>query len=227
MGVESVSVVEVLSHADILEISCHSPTRTLQKTYKLSKDMKQKTYKLSKLFHESLHTKSLKYSLKLLGKTARTQIILSPETPWTFYIYLEYNTTYGANIDGTMGHKMKTRKHPRHGTQCIVQYPTNRNPAQFLQENAMTVIGPWWPKYLRDIYWQLVFPKYLRDIKSVRTEKFKFKLNKFLEHIFDEPKMSNYVTSSGSNNILYQLTHLRAQGIYQSERVPDSETEQS
>ena len=27
MGVESVSVVGVLSHADTLEISCHSPTR--------------------------------------------------------------------------------------------------------------------------------------------------------------------------------------------------------
>ena len=24
------------------------------------------------------------------------------------YIYLEYNTTNGANIDGTMGHKIKT-----------------------------------------------------------------------------------------------------------------------
>ena len=37
------------------------------------------------------------------------------------------------NIDGTIGHTIKTRKHPRHGTQCIIQYPTNRNPAQSLQ----------------------------------------------------------------------------------------------
>ena len=29
MGVESVSVAEALSHADTLEISCHSPTRAL------------------------------------------------------------------------------------------------------------------------------------------------------------------------------------------------------
>ena len=29
MGVESVSVAEALSHADTLEISCHSPTRVL------------------------------------------------------------------------------------------------------------------------------------------------------------------------------------------------------
>ena len=29
MGAESVSFVEALSHADTLEISCHSPTRVL------------------------------------------------------------------------------------------------------------------------------------------------------------------------------------------------------
>ena len=48
-----------------------------------------------------------------------------------YYIYLEDNTAYGMvpNIDGTMGRKMKTRKLPRHGTQCVIQYPTNRNPA--------------------------------------------------------------------------------------------------
>ena len=27
------------------------------------------------------------------------------------------------NIDGTMGHKTKTRKHPWHLTQCVIQYP--------------------------------------------------------------------------------------------------------
>ena len=39
--------------------------------------------------------------------------------------------------------------------------------------------------------------------------------------------MPNYVTASGSNSILDQLTHLRAQGIYQSDGIPDSATEQS
>ena len=65
-------------------------------------------------------------------------------------------------------------------------------------------------------------PKYLRDIESVETEKFKFKLDKFLEIIPDQPKMPNYVTASESNSILDQLTHLRAHGIYQSGGVPDS-----
>ena len=57
-------------------------------------------------------------------------------------------------------------------------------------------------------------PKYLSGIESVKTEKFKFELDKFLELIPDQPKMPNYVTASGSNSILDQLTHLRAQGIY-------------
>ena len=70
-------------------------------------------------------------------------------------------------------------------------------------------------------------PKYLRDIESVNTEKFKFELDKFQELIPDEPKMPKFVTASGSNSILDQLTHLRARGIYQSGGVADSAMEQS
>ena len=104
-----------------------------------------------------------------------------------------------------MVHKIKTRKHPRHVTQCIIQYPTHRNPAKSLQENAITVFGPRLYNSLR---------KYLSDIESAKTEKYKLKLDKFLEVIPDEPKMPNYVTASGSNSIFYQQTHLRAQEIY-------------
>ena len=64
-------------------------------------------------------------------------------------------------------------------------------------------------------------------MESVKTEKCKFELDKFLELIPDEPKMSNYVTASGSNSILDQPIHLWAQGIYQSGGVPDSAVEQS
>ena len=120
------------------------------------------------------------------------------------------------NIDGTMGHTIKTRKHPRHGTRCVIQYPTNRNQAQTLQENAITVFGP---RLFNSL------PKYLRYIESVKTENFKFELNKFPELIPDQPKMPNYVTESRSNSILDQPTHLRAQGIYQSGGVPDSAME--
>ena len=123
------------------------------------------------------------------------------------------------NIDGTMGHKIKTRKHLRHGTHAVCySVSTNRNPGQSLQENAITVFEP-------RLYNSL--PKYLREIESVETEKLKFELDKFLELIPDEPKMPSYVTASGSNSILDQLTHLRAQGIYQSGGVPDLAMEQS
>ena len=96
----------------------------------------------------------------------------------------------------------------------IQQTETQHN--QSFQENAVTVFGP-------RLYNSL--PKYLRDIESVKTEKFKYELDKFLKLILDEPKMPKYVTASGSNSILEQLTHLRAQGIYQSGGVPDSPTE--
>ena len=122
------------------------------------------------------------------------------------------------NIDGTILHTIKNKKHPRHGTQCVIQYPSNRNPAQSLQENAITVFGP-------RLYNSL--PKYLRDIENVKTEKFKFDLDKFLDTIPDQPKMPNYATAPGSNSILDQLTHLRAQGIYHNGGVPDSTMEQS
>ena len=86
-----------------------------------------------------------------------------------------------------------------------------------LQENAIAVFRP---RFYNS-------SNYMKGIESVKTEKFKFELNKFLELISDEPKMPNYVTVSGSNSILNQLTHLRAQGIYQSGGVPDTAMEQS
>ena len=90
------------------------------------------------------------------------------------------------DIDGTMWHKIKIRKYARHGTQCVIQYLTNRNQAQSLQKNAITVF---WPRLYNSL------PKYLRDIESVKTEKLKFVLDKFLELIPDEPKIPNFVTT--------------------------------
>ena len=75
-----------------------------------------------------------------------------------------------------MLHKIETRKHPIYGTQCVIQYPSNRNPAQSLEENAIAEFGP------RLMYNSL--PKYLSDIERVKTEKFKFELGKFLESSF-------------------------------------------
>ena len=63
------------------------------------------------------------------------------------------------NIDGTMGHTIKTRKIEDMEHSAFIQYPTNRNTTQSLQENAITVFGP-------RLYNSL--PKYLRDIESVK-----------------------------------------------------------
>ena len=69
-------------------------------------------------------------------------------------------------------------------------------------------------------------PKYLRNIEGVKTEKFKFELDEFLELIPDEPKMQNCVTAARSISILDQLSHRRIQAIYNSVGVSDSVAEQ-
>ena len=167
------------------------------------------TYKITEVQHlnywERLHELKL-YSLQ----RSRERYII---------IYIWKITQHMVpNIDGTIGYTIKTKKHPRHGTQFVIQYPTNRVPVQSLQENAITVFGP----RLHNSS-----PKYLRDIESVTTERFKFELDKFLDTIPDQLKMPNYVTASGSNSIFDQLTHLRAQRIYHSGGVTDSAMEQS
>ena len=66
------------------------------------------------------------------------------------------------------------------------------------QENAMPLLYK-------------VLHKYPRDIQSVKTEKLKFVIVKFLEFIPDESKMPNYVTAARINNILdsYLIVWLR------------------
>ena len=120
------------------------------------------------------------------------------------------------NIAGTMGHIKKNTEDMEHSELFSIQQ--TETPAQSLQENAITVFAP-------RLY--NLLPKYLRDIESVKTEKFKFELDKFLELIPDEPKIPNYVTAYGINSILEQLIHLKAQGIYQSCGVPESAMKQS
>ena len=134
------------------------------------------------------------------------------------YIYFEDNTAYGTKYWWDNGAQNKNQKTPKTWNTVHYSVSNKQKPTTILQENAITVFVP-------RLYNSL--PKYLRDIESVKTEKFKFELDKFLELIPDEPKMPNYVTSPGSNCILKQLTHLRAQGIYWTGGVPDSAMEQS
>ena len=131
------------------------------------------TYKITEVHHLNYWERLHEFKLYSLQRRRKRCII----------IYIWKITQYMVpNIDGTMGHKIKTRKHPRPGTQCVIQYPTNRNPTQSHQENAIPIFGP-------RLYNSL--PKYLRDIESVKTEKFKFELDKFLELIPDQPKIAH------------------------------------
>ena len=76
------------------------------------------------------------------------------------------------------GHKIKSRTQNKmthratNVTRSVIEYPTNRKPAKSFQENATSVFGP-------RLYNSL--PNYLRDMRSFKTEKCKFELDKFLE----------------------------------------------
>ena len=121
------------------------------------------------------------------------------------------------NIDGAMGHKIKTRKTPKTWNTVRYSVSNKQKPSTIPSKKCNNCI---WASFVH------LVAKYLRDIESVKTEKFKFGIDKFLELIHDELKMANYVTASGNNSILGQLTHLRAQGIYRSGGVPGSAMEQ-
>ena len=109
------------------------------------------TYKITEVQH--LNYWERPHELKLYSIQRR------PERYIIIYIW-KITQHMVSNTDGTMRNEIKTRKHTRHGTQCVIQYPTQRNPAQSLQENTITVFGP-------RLYNSL--PKYLRDIESVKT----------------------------------------------------------
>ena len=79
--VEIVSVAGALSHADTLEISCHSPTRVLLLLMYFA-SIGSKIHTSYRSYSTNVYIQNHKSeAIKLLGKTARTQIILSPETP--------------------------------------------------------------------------------------------------------------------------------------------------
>ena len=91
------------------------------------------TYKITEVQHLYYWERLHKLKLYSLQRRRESYIII--------YVW-KLTQHMVPNIDGTMGHKIKTRKYRRHGTQCFIQYPTNRNLAQSLQENAITVFGP-------------------------------------------------------------------------------------
>ena len=68
--------------------------------------------------------------LKLLGKTAQTQIVLSKEMLWTLYnfIYLEDNTAYGMAQWGTQLKPENIQDMEHSALFSIKQTETHHNP---------------------------------------------------------------------------------------------------
>ena len=97
-------------------------------------------------------------------------------------------TSYGANIDGTMGQNQKTSK-----TWSTVCNPVHskRKPNTIPPRKCNNCVGA--------LVVRLVV-KYQRDIERGKMKKFKFELDKFVEHIPVEPKFSKYVTAARSNS---------------------------
>ena len=163
------------SHMPLLKISCHSPTRVLLPALENMESKGHTSYRsyqrtftirITEVQHLNYWERLHEHQLYFLQRLRERYIII--------YIW-KITQHMVPNIDGTMGHKIKTRKHPRHGTQCVIQCPTNRNPAQSLQQNSITVFGPRLHNSL---------PKYLRDIESVKTEKYNLELDKFQKSSF-------------------------------------------
>ena len=92
------------------------------------------------------------------------------------------------NIDGAMGHTIKTRKDPIN-TWNTVRYSVSN------KQKPSTIPSRECSNYI----WGSVVPLVAKisDWHRKRyTEKFKFELDKFLELIPDQPKMPNFVTAS-------------------------------
>ena len=96
MGVESVSVAAALSHADTLEISCHSPTRVLLPALESMESRRptiyriaiQRTFTIKITEVQHLNYWKRLHELKLYSLQRRREQYN--------YIYLEDNIAYGA-----------------------------------------------------------------------------------------------------------------------------------
>ena len=92
MGVESVSVAAALSHADTLEIPCHSITRVLLPALE---SMESRRHTSCRRYIQRMFTYKIN-EVQHLNYWERLHELSPPETPRTLYnyIYLEDNTAY-------------------------------------------------------------------------------------------------------------------------------------
>ena len=142
-------------------------------------------------------------ALKLLGKTARTQIILSPKSKWTlhYYIYLEDNTAYSPKYWWHNGAQNKNQKTPK--TRNTVRYSVSN------KQKPSTIPS----RKCNNCIWASVVQlgeKNLRDIESVKIEKFKFELDKLKSWFLMSqkcPTMSSHqeATASSTSSLILGL----------------------
>ena len=86
------------------------------------------TYKITEVQHLNYWERLHELELYSLQRRSERYIII--------YIW-KITQNMVPNNDGTMEHKIETRKHTRHETQCVIQYITTRKTAQSFQENAI------------------------------------------------------------------------------------------
>ena len=121
MSVENASVAEALSHADTLKIPCHSPTRVLLPALESMVSKRHTSYRScsTNVYIQNHQSTAINYSerrleLKLYFLHRRREHYIIIHIP-------KITQHMEPNIDGTMGQKIETRKHLRHGTQCVIQ----------------------------------------------------------------------------------------------------------
>ena len=144
-----------------LLVSCHSLIRVLLPTLESMKDKIYATYRSCSTKVYEQNPWSIQH-LNYWERLPKFELYSLQRRRDRYIIICIWNITRHIvpNINVTMGHKIKSRNHPRHGTKCVIEYPTNKNTAQFLQENPVTVFVP-------RLY---SLPKYLRNIESVKLK---------------------------------------------------------
>ena len=113
----------------LLEYCCHLWNPWKAKDIQAIDSIQQTlTYKITEVQHLNYWERLYKLKLYSLQRRSERYIIL--------YIW-KITQHMVPNIDGIMGHKIKTRKHPRHGTHCVIQYiqqiETQHNPFKKMQ----------------------------------------------------------------------------------------------
>ena len=127
------------------------------------------------------------------------------------YIYLEDNTADGTKYWWHNWAQNKNQKTSKTWNTVRYSVSNKEKPSTPLQENAITVFGP---RFYNS-------SNYMKGIESVKTEKFKFELDKFLDLISDDQKCP---TMSPHQEAIASSTSSLIWGLKEFTKVVDSPT---